>query len=458
MSANTGRSEQRPGQNSGSRAAATAPGLSGGPHRPARLSRTHGWVPLTILIVNQLLAGVGVASGIAVGGVLARELTGAVTLAGLAQTASVLGAGLVAIPMARLATRVGRHWALASGYALAVLGAVFVLAAAASGILPLLFLGLGAFGAASAAGLQARFAATEVAAPGYEARSMSLVLWATTIGSVAGPNLSTIGAQVGTALGVEPLAGPFLFSAVAFAAASLLAALLLRTPPAGALAADAAEQGPAASAGDAGNPQQSAQPARPAVRTLAALRIAMRQPRAAVGVLSIVCSHTVMVGVMVMTPVSMHEHGLSLGLQSLVISIHIFGMYGASPLMGWMADRWGSERVIALAVALFTVAALIGITVPSDNMIAVPIALGLLGLGWSAGMIGGSAQLTQAVDREVRVPLQGATDAAMNLAAASSAALSGVILAWGGFPALNALALLVLVPLVLFALRARRVG
>lgn len=257
---------------------------------------------------------------------------------------------------------------------------------------------------------------------------------------------------------MEPLAGPFLFSAVAFAAASLLAALLLRTPPAGALAADAAEKGAAASVGDAGNPQQPAQPAQPAVRTLDALRIAMRQPRAAVGVLAIVCSHTVMVGVMVMTPVSMHEHGLSLGLQSLVISIHIFGMYGASPLMGWMADRWGSERVIALAVALFTVAALIGITVPSDNMIAVPIALGLLGLGWSAGMIGGSAQLTQAVDREVRVPLQGATDAAMNLAAASSAALSGVILAWGGFPALNALALLVLVPLVLFALRARRVG
>ncbi len=405
---------------------------------------------MTILIVNQLLAGVGVASGIAVGGILAREMTGAVTLAGLAQTSSVLGAGLVAIPMARLATRVGRHWALAGGYAFAFLGAVLVLAAAASGALPLLFLGLGAFGAASASGLQARFAATEVAAPGYEARSMSLVLWATTIGSVAGPNLSTLGAQLGDSIGLEPLAGPFLFSAAAFAASALLAALLLRTPPAGQLAADTAASGPAA----VGEPSQT-EPARPPVRTLQALRIAMRHPRAAIGVVAIICSHTVMVGVMVMTPVSMHEHGLSLSLQALVISIHIIGMYGASPLMGWMADRWGSERVIALAIGLFAVAALIGITVPSDDMIAVPIALGLLGLGWSAGMIGGSAQLTQSVAREVRVPLQGATDAAMNLAAATSAALAGVILAWGGFPALNALALLVLAPLLVLVVRAR---
>ncbi|HEY9424490.1 MAG TPA: hypothetical protein VIP54_06775, partial [Microterricola sp.] len=119
-----------------------------------RLSRHHGWVPLTILIVNQLLAGLGVASGIAVGGVLARELTGTVTLAGLAQASSVLGAGLVAIPMARLAVTVGRHWALASGYALAFLGALLVLLAAITGVLPVLFLGLAAFGAASAAGLQ----------------------------------------------------------------------------------------------------------------------------------------------------------------------------------------------------------------------------------------------------------------------------------------------------------------
>ncbi|MFC6356514.1 MFS transporter [Luethyella okanaganae] len=434
------------------------------------MTRRSGWVPIVILIVNQLLAGVGVASGIAVGGVLAEELTGQVTLAGLAQTSSVLGAGLVAIPLARLATRIGRHWALASGYLLALVGALLVLAAAGTGALPLLFLGLGAFGAASAAGLQARFAATEVASVGYEARSMSLVLWATTLGAVAGPNLSQVGSDLGSAIGMEPLAGPFLFSASAFAASSLLAAFLLRTPPAGVLAADALGTVPPIGDGsvDGGDGEAFAAPTlaspssgvgRPArVGTLAALRIALRSPRAVFAMVAIVCSQTVMVGVMVMTPVTMHDHGLSLGLVGLVISIHIVGMYGASPVMGWLADRVGASRVILIGVGTLLVAAAMGMIFSSSDMLAVPVALGLLGLGWSAGMIGGSTLLTQTVGSHIRVPLQGATDAVMNIAAAGSAAVSGVVLGWGGFPAVNAVAAVVLVPVVLAGVRVMMLG
>ena len=214
----------------------TNPERSSFPIGPAparsRLSRHTGWVPLTLLIVNQLLAGLGVASGIAVGGLLAERLSGTIAMAGFAQTSTVLGAGLVAIPLARLALRRGRHWALAAGYALAFCGTLLVFVAAATGILVILFVGLAAFGAGSAAGLQSRFAATEVASKGFEATSMSVVLWATTLGSVVGPNLAQLGSDVGESLGMEPLAGPYLFSAVAFALASLSAAFLLRTPPA----------------------------------------------------------------------------------------------------------------------------------------------------------------------------------------------------------------------------------
>jgi len=170
---------------------------------------------LAVLIVNQLLAGVGVATGMALAAILTTDLTGALAMGGLAQSSSVLGAAIVAVPLAKLAVRSGRHVALATGYALAFVGAVIVIVAAASAIAPLVFLGLAAFGAAAAASLQARFAATEVAVPGFEARSMSLVLWATTIGSVAGPLLSQTGDTVGQAIGLPPLVGPFVFSAVA---------------------------------------------------------------------------------------------------------------------------------------------------------------------------------------------------------------------------------------------------
>lgn len=425
----------------------------------------HRGLSLTVLVVNQLLAGVGVASGIAVAALLVEELTGVVALAGLAQSASVLGAAIVAIPLARLAVRSGRHVALATGYALAMTGAVLVIAAAASGWVPLVFLGLAAFGAGSAAGLQARFAATEVAAAGFEARSMSIVLWATTIGSVAGPLLSATGDTVGIALGLPPLVGPFLFSGVAFALSTLLVATLLRLPKPGTMATDAASSAPDAAATradelapdhvvDAGGAAPAAEP----IGAWAAFRIAVREPRSLFAILAIVCSHTVMVGVMVMTPVHMTAHGLSLSLVGVVISIHIIGMYGASPLVGWLVDRIGPPRVIVIGVGILTIAALIGILAPADDMLLVPLALGLLGLGWSCGLIGGSTLLTTSVEPSIRVPLQGATDAAMNLAAAASAALSGVVLGAAGFAGVNVVALLVLVPLVIAGARARRAG
>lgn len=441
-------------------------------------------VSLAVLVVNQLLAGVGVASGIAVAALLAEDLTGTAVLAGVAQSATVLGAALSAIPLARLAVRSGRHVALAAGYGLAFAGAVLIVAGAAGGWIPLVFLALAAFGAGAAAGLQARFAATEVAAPGYEARAMSLVLWATTIGSVAGPLLASTGDDLGRTLGLPPFVGPFLLSGAVFALSTLLVAALLRVPRAGALAADAVTSAPAAAPDDDGPlaPDEVADvagaapvaaevpafdvaheapvtdvadeaPVAERVGAWRALRTAVRSPRSLVAVCAIVCSHTVMVGVMVMTPVHMTDHGLSLALVGVVLSIHVFGMYGASPIVGWLVDRVGPVRVIAGGAVILFVAALIGILAPGDDMVLVPVALGLLGLGWSCGLIGGSTLLTTSVDPSIRVPLQGATDAAMNVTAAASAALSGVILGIGGFAVVNVVAMVVLVPLVIAVLR-----
>ena len=312
--------------------------------------------------------------------------------------------------------------------------------------------------------LQARFAATEVAAPGFEARSMSLVLWATTIGSVAGPLLSQTGDAVGQSIGLPPLVGPFVFSAVAFAISTLLVGTLLRIPKAGQLAVDveadaAADESALESGAVAASARESvAAPTPKRVGSWEALRIAVREPRALVAILAIVCSQTVMICVMVMTPVHMTEHGLSLTLVGVVISIHILGMYGASPIMGWLSDRIGPARVIGIGAAILVTATVIGILAPADDVLLLPLALGLLGLGWSASLIGGSTLLTTTVDERIRVPLQGATDAAMNVAGAGAAAISGLVLGVGGFAGVNVVAIFVLVPLAIAALRLRVIG
>ena len=388
---------------------------------------------LAVLVASQLLAGVGVASGVAVGGVLAEKLTGTTALAGLAQTSSVLGAGIWAIPLARLAQRRGRRWGLGTGYALAVLGAATIMVAAALGWVPLMFVGFAGFGAATAAGLQARFAATEVVRPAFRARAMSIVLWSTTIGSVAGPNLSSLGFGVGQRFGIEPLTGPYLFSLLGFAAALVIIGLALHPQ---------VEAG--AGAGAVAAP----------TRMLPALRVALRNRVTVLAVVAITCSHTVMVGVMVMTPVHMIHDGFTLELVGLVISVHILGMYGASPLFGWLTDKITARWVLVIAVVIFAVALVVAGTSGSSRFATMSIALGLLGLGWSAGMIGGSTLLTESVPQPLRRQVQGSADAIMNVAAASSAALSGLIMGRVGYPGLAVVAAVVVVPMAILVIRS----
>src|SRR3954464_7126115 len=177
------------------------------------------------------LAGLGVTVGITVGGLLAREVAGSDTASGLGQTAGVLGAALIAVPLARLSDRAGRRAGLAVGYGVAVLGAVLAIVAAAVSSLPLLVLGLFAFGAATACGLQARYAAADLAVPERRGRDLSLVVWATTVGSVLGPNLAGPGADLGRSLGLPALGGAFAVSAVVLAVVAFGLLLLLRPDP-----------------------------------------------------------------------------------------------------------------------------------------------------------------------------------------------------------------------------------
>jgi MFS family permease len=167
-----------------------------------------------VLSGGVALGGLGVTVGITVGGLLARDVAGTDSASGLGQTAGVLGAAVIAVPLARISDRAGRRAGLAVGYAVAVLGAVLAVEAAALSSLPLLLVGLFAFGSATACSLQARYAAADLAVPERRGRALSLVVWATTVGSVVGPNLAGPGADLGRRLGLPPLGGAFVVSAV----------------------------------------------------------------------------------------------------------------------------------------------------------------------------------------------------------------------------------------------------
>lgn len=380
-----------------------------------------------VLIASNLLGGVGVASSVAVGGLLAERL-GGTAFAGFAQATSVLGAAVAAIPLAALAARGGRRSALTTGYAIALIGGLVIIASTLLQQFVPLLLGLAMFGVAQAVNLQSRYAASDNADPATRGRIMSLVVWSTTIGSVLGPNLTNVANDFGFVLGLPELAGPYTFSIASIAIAGLIIGLLYG--------------GERAARPERGEPLV----ARESVGALAALRWAFREPTARMAVVLTACAHAVMVMVMVMTPVHMQRHGDSLTVVGIVISLHVLGMYALSPVFGWAADRFGAVRGAAGGVVVLLAAIVLGLIAATAGGGWTPVALTVLGVGWPWCVISASTLLASTPDPRVRVPLQGVTDAGMNYAGAAAAALAGPILALGGFHAVNIAALVLLAP------------
>lgn len=401
------------------------------------------------LIAAQLLSGAGIASGYAVGGLLAEEITGKTSMAGIAQMGVILGAGLIAYPLAVLAGKSGRRTALTLGFGIGTLGATVVLLGVALQFLPLFMLGMMMCGSATASGLQARYAAVDLVDPASAGRAMSLVVWATTIGSVLGPSFTAPGAHLGAALGMNELAGPYLISMAAFGLATLVASTLTKKIKPGAAEAVAESTDSAESSDSAVEP--------PTMKLGPALRFALARPVPLFAMITIIAGQMMMTNVMVMTPVHMDHQEFSLGAIGIVVSVHIAGMYALSPVFGWMADRFGPGTVIASGGVVFATAITLGVidaAAEVSSMILLSTALIFLGIGWSMFLIGGSALLTASVPKHAKVTLQGASDAAMNLGGALMAGMAGTVLQTGGFLWINMMATLVLIITLAFSLRA----
>ncbi|MGW5849369.1 MFS transporter [Streptomyces sp. NPDC055254] len=392
-----------------------------------------------VLIAAQVLGGIGVPISIALAPVLATEVSGTEALSGFASTASVVGTALLSLPLAALMTARGRRPGLVLAYLIGAFGAGLVVLATIVKSFPLLMIGMAAFGAASSANLQSRFAAADLAAPDRRARAISLVVWASTLGAVLGPNLSAPASRSFAGTSIPQTAGPFVWAAAVFLLTGALIAVLLRPDPlltARALAA----------------PEEQTRASRSLRAALAAVQAS---PRARLALLTVAVSHTTMVSIMVMTPVDLGHHGAGLELIGLVISGHIAGMFAFSPVMGWLADRLGRLSVIGLAAGLLSVAALLaGTAGPSHVQSA--LGLFLLGLGWSAGMVSGSALLTDSVPQPARAAVQGLSDLTMNTAAAVGGAASGLVMAQAGYGWLNAIGAALLLPMAALALFTAR--
>jgi MFS family permease len=403
---------------------------------------------LRLLFLSQILGGVGVAIGLSVGALLAADMAG-VGLSGLAQSAAVVGAALLAVPVTRIMRQFGRRTGLATSYLTAATGGAGVVTAAVTGSVPLLFAGLFLFGGGTTANMLARYTAVDLAPAARKGRHLSLIVWATTVGAVAGPNLGPVSARVmeGVSLGgaaVPALASPFAISVVMFGLGALVLTALLRPDP---LLLARRLSGAPANGNTTG------------VGMRAAAAEVFARPSARLGVGAMAVGHLVMVAVMAMTPVHIlgagHGPDHTLRIVGVVLSLHIAGMFAFAPVTGWLTDRFGRRRVILGGITLLLAACAVAGTA-GHHSVQLSAGLFLLGLGWSGTMVAGSTLLSESVPEPVRPSAQGLSDLVMGLAGAAGGAVSGLVVALAGYPTLTLLAAVSALPLLALALRPVR--
>jgi MFS family permease len=392
---------------------------------------------MATLFAAQICGSTGHSIGMAIGSIMAAGITGTNTWSGLPVAVGALGTALASWPLARLMDRSGRRPGLVLGYGLAVLGAILGIVGVTIGNFPLLLVGMALFGVSQTSNLLSRYAAADVNPGERRGRAMGLIVWGSTAGSIIGPNLMEPALRVGGLLGIAPAASAFLISIGGYALAAVLIETLLRPDP---LAVARAMHASIAAS-------RPAEPARPLGAILGDVRVQL-----ALATLTI--SQFVMISTTSTSPVYLHDQGYHVQTIGLAVSLHLGGMYVASPLSGLLCDRVGRLTMIGVGALVLVGAVLLAGLAPGTDRVLVILALALNGVGWNFAFVAGSVLLTDALSPAERASTQGLADLAMGLMGAFGSAAGGMILGVWGFTVLNALgAALVLGPLAASLLR-----
>lgn len=372
---------------------------------------------LWVVILSQTFGGAGLAAGITVGALIARQMLGSDSFSGLPTALFTLGSALSAFLVGRFSQRFGRRYGLSFGFIAGGIGAIGVVAAASMENIVLLFLALFIYGAGTSTNLQARYAGTDLAKPKQRATAISMAMVATTFGAVAGPNLVTPTGQLAEAIGLPTLTGPFLLAALAYLLAGFTFLLLLKPDPLMVAMAIAKEQ----------SQQQASSGA-----------IQIEQPKTdrfgvVIGAIVLVLSQIVMVAIMTMTPIHMAGAGCGLSIIGLVISMHIAAMFLPSLVTGILVDKIGRTWMVAASGITLAISGFLAAYTPGDAIVSMSIALILLGLGWNFGLISGTAMIIDSTTIHNRARIQGSVDVWVAIAGSAGGLFSGIIVALTSF-------------------------
>ncbi|HSO58771.1 MAG TPA: MFS transporter, partial [Paenisporosarcina sp.] len=385
------------------------------PEKQQKLYRRTLW----IVVISQIFGGAGLAAGITVGALLAQDMLGTDSFAGVPVALFTLGSAGAALIIGRLSQRFGRRSGLATGFLTGGIGAIGVIIAALTNNIFLLFASFLIYGFGTATNLQARYAGTDLANAKQRGKAISIAMVSTTFGAFAGPNLVEVMGKFAVSIGVPSLAGPFILAAVAYIIAGLVLLVLLRPDPLAVANAIADSQS------DSNLFEENADTLESNKRGII------------LGATVMVITQIVMVAIMTMTPIHMRHHGHDLSDIGMVIGFHVAAMYLPSLITGVLVDKFGRLVMTIAAGATLMAAGLVAAFAPGDSLLVLILALVLLGLGWNFGLISGTALIVDSTQPSNRAKTQGKVDVLVALAGVSGGGLSGIVVALTSFPILS---------------------
>lgn len=339
--------------------------------------------------------------------------------AGLPSSTLTFSQALTALPIALLMGRFGRRIGLTVGYLLGAIGSLMGVLAVALGLFPLLLVSAALLGMSRGSAEQGRFAAGEIFPESERARMIGRLVFAGTIGAVVGPVLVTPSGRLLGSLGQNPDMGPWVVALVLNTLSALLIFFLLRPDPMMIARTIAAENT---------SETESKQAARP-------LAVLLMLPKVQLAIIAALVCQTVMVILMVMTPLYMDHHHHGHDNISFVIAMHTLGMYGLSAVTGYLIDRFGRIPMLYAGALIIILSALLSPL--SSNQFILAVALFLLGLGWNFGYVASSSLLADTLRGAERVRVQGINESLVFLAAGFGSLASGPLFASGGYAAVS---------------------
>jgi predicted MFS family arabinose efflux permease len=344
---------------------------------------------------------------IAINGLVGLSLAPFGWMATLPLMAYVVGGAMSTVPVSRTQSRYGRQVSFQLGLLVAMLSAMLCCYAAYSKNFWLLVAATVVAGYYNANAQLYRFAAAELAAPGFKEKAISLVMAGGLLGAVLGPNLAS---QTRSLLDA-PFAGAYLaLAGVALLAMALLAGIKFAPAPAKTLSKNGSDSG----------------------RPLGEI---MRQPVFIVAAAAGALGYGVMNLLMAATPIAMQICGLSFADTAWVLEWHVIGMFAPGFFTGHLIKRYGTLPIMAAGLALNIVCVIIALSGVAFSQFLV--ALFLLGLGWNFLFTGATTLALAAYRPEEKDKAQGALNFCVFAVLALSSLASGVLVTTQGWTLLN---------------------